>query len=766
MKNQEATLEKPQNGIKGLKHWRYDMLAGMQVALVSLPLSLGIAIASGAPAVTGVISAIIAGLIFPFLGGAYVTISGPAAGLAPALLAGMITLGGGNLAAGYPILLVAICLTGLVQILLSLFKAGRFALFLPVTVVEGMLAAIGAIIIIKQIPALLGVIAPPAKSMLVTISNLPTVVKNTNLEIAVIGGICLFLLFYLNATRHAWMRRIPPPLFVAALGIGLSYLLDLEPRYLITMPHNIIEGGITLPAFDHVWDNPSLWWSILLVVITLTLIDGIESLATIAAVDKIDPYQRKSDPNITLRAMGISNTLSSIFGGLTIIPGGVKSRVNIDAGGRTLWANFYNAMFLIVFLFIAKDLIARIPLAAIGAILVYVGWRLCEIQVFRKTYAIGRDQMVIFVVTVAAILATDLLYGILIGIAMKIAMLVYLLTPSLRAVLTGRLTFAQSLKLLWGNFAGLFRNPVIKTTIEGNTERPHYRISLGSVVCFNLLSLDKLLQAIPQGAAITLTVTESGQIIDHTAMEYLHQFQEECLHAGRPFEMHGLDNFYQFTRHALSARMHDAKLVKQKIQLSAREQQMAEIAQRHTLQFAPAIVATLNSHNFIYLRRGSDRQKSNVMHGNYHDYSLKLYDYSHTAAPDYYAEHHHTIIQLSRPKSENKPWPNLALTPGHYLERYLVEYQEVDITSRPLISRHYRLYALDIAQGLAWVDSGRERWLIEHPGFYIEIRDNVLLAFHPEHDLESPEAIASLLAFAEALARPGNSLPPMNPEKE
>ena len=116
--------EKPQNGIKGLKHWRYDLLAGVQVALVSLPLSLGIAIASGAPPVTGVISAIIAGLIFPFLGGAYVTISGPAAGLAPALLAGMITLGGGDLAAGYPLLLVAICLTGLLQIVLSLFKAG------------------------------------------------------------------------------------------------------------------------------------------------------------------------------------------------------------------------------------------------------------------------------------------------------------------------------------------------------------------------------------------------------------------------------------------------------------------------------------------------------------------------------------------------------------------------------------------------------------------------------------------------------------------
>ncbi len=747
--------EKPQNGIPGLKHWRYDLVAGLQVALVSLPLSLGIAIASGAPPVTGVISAIIAGLIFPFLGGAYVTISGPAAGLAPALLSGMLLLGGGDLAAGYPLLLVAICLTGLVQIVLSLFNAGRFALFLPVTVVEGMLAAIGTMIILKQIPALLGVLAPPAKSMLVTIENLPAVLLKTDSAIAAIGGVCLFLMFYLNRTRHAWMRRIPPPLLVAGVGIGLGYLLQLDPKYLIAMPHNIIEGGITLPAFADVWNRTELWWSILLVVITLTLIDGIESLATIAAVDKIDPYQRKSHPNVTLRAMGVSNTLSSIFGGLTIIPGGIKSRANIDAGGRTLWANFYNAVFLIVFLFLAKDLIARIPLAAIGAILVYVGWRLCEFRVFRKIFAIGRDQMVIFVVTIAAILATDLLSGILLGVATEIALLAYLLTPSLRMVLTGRLTFGRSLKLLWDNLVELFRSPVIKVRQEERDGRPHCRISLSSIVCFNLLPLDKLLMSLPANAGVTLSVTESGRIIDHTTMEYLHQFQEECLRQGRPFAIEGLKNFRQFTSHSLSARIHDTKLVKEKARLSAREEQMAEVARRHGFQFAPATAATLDSHDFVYLRRGDNRQQSNVMTGSHRGCHVEVFDYSHTAAPDYYAEHRHTLVLLRRADTGDAALPDLAITPGHYLERYLVEYREADLSGRPAFARHYRLHAQDPARALAWVGGEVERRLLEHPGFYLEIRDNVLLAFRPERDLEPPEAIELLLAFAGPLARRG-----------
>src|SRR5947209_8815297 len=149
-------LEKPQNGIAGLKQWRYDMTAGLVVSLISLPFSLGIAVASGAPPICGLISAIIAGLVLPFLGGSYVTVSGPAAGLAPVLLASMMLLGRGNLATGYPLLLVAICLTGLVQVVLARFKAAKFSAMFPSSVVEGMLASIGLLIIAKQLPLLVG----------------------------------------------------------------------------------------------------------------------------------------------------------------------------------------------------------------------------------------------------------------------------------------------------------------------------------------------------------------------------------------------------------------------------------------------------------------------------------------------------------------------------------------------------------------------------------------------------------------------------------
>lgn len=736
----------PQNGIPGLKHWRYDLLAGLQVALVSLPLSLGIAIASGAPPVTGVISAIIAGLIFPFLGGAYVTISGPAAGLAPALLAGMLMLGDGDLSAGYPILLVAICITGFVQIVLSLFKAGKLvAMFLPVIVVEAMLAAIGLIIIIKQLPALLGVAASPAMNMFASLINLPAYILHLDPAVFLIGSICLFLMFFLNRTKYTWMRKVPAPLMVCGIGIFLGYAFNVDAKYLIVMPENIIEGGITFPAFSEVMDRPELWGTILVVVITLTLIDGIESLATISAVDKIDPFQRKSDPNTTLRAMGVSNTLSSIFGGLTIIPGGIKSRANIDAGGRTLWANFYNAIFLVIFLFFLKDVISLIPLAAIAAILIYVGWRLCEPSVFSKTFSIGRDQIIIFCATVIAILATDLLTGILLGVAAEILLLMYMLTPSARLVLNGRMTFSELTGQTWRNLIGLFRSPVIKLKKDSNSDTGHYTLSLSSLVGFNLLALDRDLAKVPENAGITFNVTESCRLIDHTSMEYLHQLQEECLQIKRPFEIHGMDKFHPHTEHPLAARMQDTRFVTEKARRSERELIMADVARNYGFEFTAKKIAALNPHDFVYLRRGSDREESNTMTGIYMGCKVRVFDYFHTASPDYYVEHRHTLALIYPPEDRLLALPNFAVTPGSYLERYLVKYEELDSNT---LDNGYRVYSDKPDRLKPFLNSELRDLLQQHAGVYLEVRNNILLVFNPRHELIQAKNISDLLSFA------------------
>jgi len=584
LESSTQSMEKPQNGIQGLKHWRYDVLAGLQVALVGLPLSLGIAVASGAPPITGVISAIIAGFVFPFLGGAYVTISGPAAGLAPALLAGMIALGHGDLAAGYPLLLVAICLTGVVQVILSLFRAGRFALYFPVSVVEGMLSAIGILIIVKQIPQLLGNQLPPVKSIPAAILAVPHNIQEMNPMIFLIGGTSLVLLFLLSSRKERWATFIPPPLLVVGLGALAGWFLEIPKEYLVNVPLDIFQHGIHFPHFSEAWQNQDLWMAFLVTIVTLTLIDGTESLATIAAVDKIDPFHRKSDPNVTLRAMGISNILSSLVGGLTIIPGGIKSTTNVLAGGRTLWANFYYACCLTIFLWFGTQAINLIPLTILAALLIWIGWQLCAPRIFFKILEVGREQLLIATVTVVVTLYTsDLLEGVVIGTVTKVVVLsLDLLRASAKEVQAGESPLTRLIRLLSATIEELFSNPVIRIgdgratrkryngmTVStgairgtvGEMKNP-YKIYLSSVTCMNLMKLDKALNetlVIPANSKANFLIILAGQIIDHTSMEYLHHFQDQCIESGHTCAIVGVDHFRSFSDHVLGYRVNNPR---------------------------------------------------------------------------------------------------------------------------------------------------------------------------------------------------------------
>jgi len=556
--------EKPQNGVAGLKHWRYDLMAGLQVAMMGIPLSLGIAVASGAPPVCGLISAIIAGFVFPFLGGAYITISGPAAGLAPALLAGTLALGHGDLVAGYPLLLVGICIVGIVQVILSIFNAGRFALFFPISVVEGMLMAIGMLIIIKQIPAFLGYITPPIKSIPKAVLLVPEQIMGMNPMICAIGAIVLFLLFFLTSRKERWVTLIPAPFLVLILAGVTSWFLQIPEEYLIHVPLNVFEHGITVPHFQEALERTDLWGTFLVLIITLTLIDGTESLATIAAIDKIDPFKRKSNPNVTLRAMGVSNTLSSLAGGLTIIPGGLKSTTNMLAGGRTLWANFYYACFQLIILLFAAALINQIPKSALAGLLMWIGWKLCSHKVFKRIFAVGKEQMFIAMVNVVVTLYTsDLLDGMIVGTLTKIVLLVKDVVRASPGEGVG-----AALK-------ELFRNPVIRIgDARGSREvmtvaasavlrgtvvamKNPYKIYLSSATCMNLVKLDATLKKIvvPEGSKANYMLILAGKVVDHTTMEYLHNFQDRAIEGGHTCVLVGMEHFRGLSDHALAYRV-------------------------------------------------------------------------------------------------------------------------------------------------------------------------------------------------------------------
>ena len=328
----------------------------------------------------------------------------------------MMLLGRGNKEVGYPLLLGAICLTGLVQVVLARLKLARFAAVFPAAVVEGMLAAIGLLIIAKQLPLIFGTKFEEHEFWGI-VRETPSQFMHMDPKVFGLGIFCLALIFAMASIKARWIKVVPPQVFAAVVGLILGWFMGLDGDRLINIPAEPFKHGIVMPDFQGLFTNHSLWWALFTTVLTLTLIDGVESLATIAAIDKIDPFRRKSDPNKTLNAMGISNMCSSMAGGLTIIPGGVKSTTAILAGARTQWANFYNACFLIVYLLLGRNLINMMPYTALGAIVLYTGYKLCAPKVWKHVAHIGSEQLFVFTTTVLVTVSTDLLWGIAAGIA-------------------------------------------------------------------------------------------------------------------------------------------------------------------------------------------------------------------------------------------------------------------------------------------------------------------------------------------------------------
>lgn len=613
-----AQIEKPQNGIAGLKHIRHDILSGIVVSLVSLPLSSGIAIASGVPPIYGLISAIIAGLIFPFIGGAYVTIAGPAAGLAPAIVAVMISLGGAgdatHVGEGYPFLLVVIFMVGCCQLVMALFGLARYASMIPVAVVEGMLASIGLIIIVKQFAPFFGTTAKyHAKEFYEYIFAFPQIAGGMTPAVFAVAFTTLAALFIMGALQKKvrLLQILPPQLIAVVIGVLLAQAVGLgalnDGKFLIKVPENPFHG-IHSPHFSELFARQDLWYAAIMGVIMLTLIDGVESLATAMAVDRIDPFHRRSSPNRVLLAMAVSNIASSMVGGLTIIPGGVKSKVNVAAGGRTLWSNFTNAVCLILYLLAGYQLINLIPLSVLAAVLIFTGWKMCEPLVWRHVAHIGKEQLGIFVFTIIATLATDLLIGIIAGVFAKFFLDAYLCRQAVKTFPKGARTstfmdlFSNPVgrrewvdgtyhlyvdkPVAWFNarklekelanlppnahdvvlhmnesvsmsesLIGFFQNPIShKELIDGE----YHMYVTKPLVCFNTMQLSKELEAIPEEATkVHVHIDERVPVIDHSSCDALMHAVRESKHSKVKVEISGLERMTALSHHDSSVRIAD-----------------------------------------------------------------------------------------------------------------------------------------------------------------------------------------------------------------
>ncbi|MDB4347812.1 SulP family inorganic anion transporter [Bacteroidia bacterium] len=406
----------------------YDLPAGIIVFLVAVPLCLGIALASGAPLFSGIISGIVGGIVVGIFSGSQLGVSGPAAGLAVIVLSAISELG------AFDIFLLAVAISGLIQFLLGVLQAGIIGYYFPNAVIKAMLAGIGLIIIQTQLEHALGwggfnLFDIEGGNIF---NEIAVMFQSISPGAAFISAISLALLILWERPfmkRIKLFRIIQGPLVVVLLGIvlqimfkGSNWALSSEQIVAIPVPENIgaFFGQFSLPNFSH-WNNPDVW----VVALTLAAISSIETLLCMEATDKLDPFKRVTPANQELKAQGIGNLVSGLIGGLPVVQVIVRGTTNIQSGGRTKMASIFHGVLLLVCAMSIPKILNLIPLSSLAAILLMVGYKLTKPILYKNMYKLGSSTFIPFMVTIIAILITNLLTGIGIGLVVAIFYVLY-----------------------------------------------------------------------------------------------------------------------------------------------------------------------------------------------------------------------------------------------------------------------------------------------------------------------------------------------------
>jgi MFS superfamily sulfate permease-like transporter len=419
---------------KYYSHIGPNLSASIVVLLVALPLCLGIALASGAPLFSGIIAGVVGGIVVGLLSGSQLSVTGPAAGLTAIVAVAILKL------QVYEAFLLAVVLAGIMQVALGYLKAGVIGDYIPNAVIKGMLAAIGLILIMKQFPHLVGYDANfegdetfAQADQNNTFSAIYTALNTIKPAAAIIGLGSIILLSIWEKPfikKNELLRFVPGPLVVVILAIiingtieQLSGIASIESTHLVSLPiaHSTTEfiSFFTLPNFSFI-TNVQVWIS----AVTLAIVASLETLLGIEAVDKLDPLKRVTPTNKELKAQGFGNIVSGLIGGLPLTSVIVRSSANVSAGGKTKQATIFHGLLLLLCAALIPNLLNKIPLSALAGILIFTGYKLAKITLFKEFYQKGLNQFIPFCVTIIAILFTDLLIGISIGIAVSMIFII------------------------------------------------------------------------------------------------------------------------------------------------------------------------------------------------------------------------------------------------------------------------------------------------------------------------------------------------------
>lgn len=490
---------------------RHDLAAGLSVFLVALPLCLGIALASGAPLYAGLLSGMIGGLVVAAISGSSLAVSGPAAGLTTIVAASITSLG------DYRVFLLTVIIAGLFQVLLGVLKMGSIANFFPSSVIKGMLAAIGIMLVSKQIPLALGYDQPgfwtSGFSDLFSSSHLLGNLRRFGHHITpgpvIVALFSLAVMLLVQRSASKTLKKIPAPLLVVLSGILLTEVLplvspslELKSSQLVNIPANIF-GEIRFPNLQEIFTQTQVWKQGVLV----GLLASLETLLCIEAIDKLDRHNRITPVNRELVAQGIGNMCCGLLGAIPLTAVVVRGSANVDAGGRTKLSAITHGVFLLLAVLLVPFALNKIPYASLAAILLVTGYNLTKPRLYKNMWQLKWKQFLPFLITIVVILVTDLLIGVSIGLLISIYFIIQ------------------------NNFRAEYR--LTKTTMNGIETGV---IKLNSNVTFlNKVKLKKALDEIPAYSVLTIDGSECN-FIDYDILEIISEFEAKA--KDRHIELH------------------------------------------------------------------------------------------------------------------------------------------------------------------------------------------------------------------------------------
>lgn len=716
-----------------------NIFSGFVVSLIALPLGLGLAIASEAPPIAGIVAAIAGGVVVSLMGGSHLTITGPGNGLVIVILSSIVGMGGGNLYQGYLYTLAAIMLSGLLLFIFGVFRLGALSEFFPSSALQGMLAAIGVGILAKQFHVMLGftdVKGNTINQLILIPNSIKDLLANPSDEMILassIGVLSLIFLFLYTRIRNSVFQLIPAPMWVVIASIGVMYYYDLfsnTPEILgsnlmITLPENLM-ASFPRPDFSKLPSSDFMGYTL-----SITLVAVIESLLSIKAVDKLDPLKRRSNINKDLRALGIATGISGFFGGLNVVTVIARSSVNVNNGGNNRSANFFHAAFLLIFILLFSKQIQKIPMPALAAILVYTGYRLATPVNLFRIYKVGKEQAIIFVTTLFATLLTSLTTGILLGI----------LTTLLVHVILNRSGVLFSRNWL---------KPNVLMYLEEETG--NYYVSIKNFCSFlNFFKLKSKLDEIPPSAHAIIDFSLC-QFVDHTVMEGLNDYSRSFSRQGGFFEIIGLDVHEAKTEHPFAIRksLPESSLLDFQISLTKRQKLLQKLSVILNWNYLPDPISNYaDLERFFYFKTKWINYRFNNLESKNNEFLLFDLSYSEGA---FIAKEdlRSTFLQIKSVKEI----PVFTLDKENFMTPLLQlsGLKDINFKKHPDFSKRFYLSGEDEKSIRIYFTDDLIFFFESHTTYYLESNGDSILIRGKER-LASIQEVKQMLAFAEELLK-------------